>query len=167
MASDQTGNKSARILHRMTLDYGTRAAAALNDLLPTRHRDKEVARRLKVSVRMAKYLRSGRHWTEARLTQARAAFGDAFDIALYSPVSSAQHDQEMADLAARLERLEACFAQVARGGDARLASAEGDQTDGPGVREIEPRSGGRGAATRGEGGAVGASSAAAGRKVKP
>lgn len=103
-------------------DYGQRAASALDLLLPAPHRDKTIARLFGVSVRMAKYLRAGRHWTLARLGQASAMLGDAFDAAL---TPSAQHYSEMAELAHRLAQLEAWRAEILRGADARLPPQEG------------------------------------------
>lgn len=102
-------------------DYGARAAAALDELLPGAHRDKTVARMFNCSVRMAQYLRAGQHWTAGRLSQASAVLGVAFDAALYSPTSSAEHYAEMADITHRLARLEARIAEVDRGGNAGLA----------------------------------------------
>lgn len=65
-------------------DYGIRAADALNQLLPGEHRDKTVARLFDCSVRMAKYLRAGQHWTAERLSQASSLFGSMFDEMLVS-----------------------------------------------------------------------------------
>lgn len=132
MASGRKGNCGATKLHRMTSDYGMRAAIALNDLLPSQHRDKTVQRLFNVSLRTAKYLRAGRHWTTDRLSQASAALGAAFDAALYSPVSSAEHYSEMADIEDRLARLEVRIAEMDRGGDAGLASAQVAETRGEG-----------------------------------
>ena len=115
----------------MTADYGRRAAAALDLLIPGPHRDKAIARLFGTSVRMAKYLRSGRHWTAERLSQASRALGAGFDVALYSPAPSAQHDAEMAEIAARLARMEACFVEMARGGDPGPAPTQGPAVVGP------------------------------------
>jgi ubiquinone biosynthesis protein UbiJ len=119
----QKGNQT------MAGDYGQRAATALDLLITGPHRDKTVARLFGVSVRMAKYLRAGQYWTSERLTQASGVLGAAFDAALISPSSSAQHYAEMADIADRLARLEARFEEVARREDAGLASPQGDEAD--------------------------------------
>lgn len=58
-------------------DYGIRAATALHLIYPGRHRPKAVARALDVSLRMAKYLCAGRHWTVDRLSQAGRTIGTA------------------------------------------------------------------------------------------
>lgn len=116
MASGRKGNRSAGKLHQMTADYGIRAATALNDFLPGRHRDKIVAGVFNVSLRMAKYLRKGQYWTTDRLTQASVEFGAAFDLAL------AGQRPEIQDIAERLARLEERFdAQVADQEDIGLA----------------------------------------------
>jgi hypothetical protein len=109
----------------MSADYGQRAATALDQLIPGPHRDKAVARLFGVSVRFAKYLRAGRHWTTGRLAQASVAFGGAFDAALYTPASDARHYREMAEIADRLARLEAWRAQMDRGAAARPPPPEG------------------------------------------
>jgi len=103
-------------------DYGQRAATALDQLLPGPHRDKTVARLFGVSVRFAKYLRAGRHWTTHRLSQASAALGQAFDAAL---TPEAQHYSEMAELAVRLAQLEAWRCEMDRGALTRPAPQEG------------------------------------------
>lgn len=103
----------------MTSDYGQRAAVALDQLLPGEHRDKIVARMFNVSLRMAKYLRAGQHWTADRLSQASALLGAAFDAALVS--SDERHVSEMTEIAERLARLEEWRAETDRGGDAGLA----------------------------------------------
>lgn len=123
---------------RMTADYGQRAALALDRCIPGPNRDKAVARLFGVSVRMAQYLRRGQHWTTERLTQASAALGATFDAALYSPVSSAQHYTEMADIEDRLARLEARIAEVDRGGDARLAPPVSTETHVQGRQVARP-----------------------------
>lgn len=67
-----------------TADYGQRAAFALNRCVPPRHGDKAVASALKVSVRMARYLRAGAYWTTDRLNQASATWKQ-FDTYLAAP----------------------------------------------------------------------------------
>lgn len=107
MAIRAEGKPKGKGVARMS-DYGVRAAMALNQLLPGEHRDKTVARMFNVSVRMAKYLRTGQHWTIDRLSQASAVLGASFDV-LLSPSTDAQHYAEMADIqeiAERLARLE-------------------------------------------------------------
>ena len=131
MASGEEGKDLAQKGNgRMTADYGQRAGIALDRLVAGPHRDKTVARLFGVSVRMAKYLRAGQHWTADRLTQASAMLGAAFDAALYTPVSSATHYSEMAAISERLDRLEARFVEMDRGGDARLAQAAGPLRNG-------------------------------------
>ena len=105
----------------MTADYGVRAAVALDRVLPGPHRDKTVARLFNVSVRTAQYLRGGKYWTIARLSQASALLGVAFDAALCSPITSAEFEVETADFDARLSRVEARLAQMVRSEDTRLA----------------------------------------------
>lgn len=124
MASEPKGNSSARKVHRVS-DYGARAAAALNDLLPGQHRDKRVARKFGVSLRTAKYLRAGQHWTTERLSQASALLGKAFDAAIYRPASDEQHNSEMDEIAGRLARLEARFDTMDSGSPTGLASGSG------------------------------------------
>lgn len=106
-----------------------RAAGAVNHLLPGRNRDKLLARMFGCSVRTAQYLRAGQFWTVERLSQASRVLGVAFDRALYTPVSSAQHALEMDDIAERLARLEDRVAQMDRGSDAGLASETGAPAD--------------------------------------
>lgn len=81
MASGLEGNAKGKGVAPVT-DYGLRAAAALNDLIPGPHRDKAVARLFNCSVRFAKYLRAGQHWTADRLSQASRVLGADFDIRL-------------------------------------------------------------------------------------
>lgn len=137
MARRAKGNTVAQE-GNVTADYGIRAATALDSLVPGPHRDKNVARLFGVSVRQAKYLRTGRHWTVDRLTQASAMLGTAFDAALYSPASSAQHYSEMADIEDRLARLEARIAEVDRGANAGLAAQEGEAIRDEGRQVAEP-----------------------------
>src|SRR6185312_899714 len=99
MASEESRNKPAMPLRAAMSDYGMRAATAVNELLPGRHRDKILAGMFNCSVRTAQYLRAGRFWTVERLSQASRVLGVAFDHALYSPVSSAQHLSEIDDIA--------------------------------------------------------------------
>lgn len=128
MTSIRKGNAEGKDVAPVTADYGQRAAMALDALIPAPHRDKTIARLFGISPRMAKYLRRGQFWTTDRLTQASAALGAAFDAALYSPVSSAQHYSEMADFEDRLARLEARIAEVDRGADAGLAPPASTET---------------------------------------
>ena len=116
MASGTKGNKSARILHPMSSsDFGMRAGQALDLVVPGPHRDKIVARHLGVSVRMAKYLRAGQHWSIARLNQASAVFGGAFDALLGD---SAAHYASMAEISERLSRVEDLLDTTLVGGTA-------------------------------------------------
>ncbi len=85
-------------------DCGVRAAAALNKMLPGPHADKRVARLFNVSLRMAKYLRAGRYWTAARLSQANEVLGDKF-AQLLAPPTAAQLHQQMDVLEAELADL--------------------------------------------------------------
>lgn len=85
MASAQKRNENRKHIARMSSDYGARAAAALNELLPGRHGDKTLARVFGCSLRLAQYLRRGQCWTADRLTQASREFGVAFDALLISP----------------------------------------------------------------------------------
>lgn len=87
---------------RMTADYGQRAAIALDRCIPGPYRDKQVARLFGVSVRFAKMLRAGQHWTAERLTQASQAL-KGFDEYLASP-----------NLHRRLDALEAEIAELRR-----------------------------------------------------
>lgn len=84
MATRREGNAKGSGVAPVT-DYGVRAAAALNELLPPQHRDKTVARMFDCSVRFAKYLRQGRFWTAERLSQASRALGSDFDMRLAVP----------------------------------------------------------------------------------
>lgn len=84
MESGGERNETRKDLASVT-DYGARAAAALDQLLPGPHRDKAVARLFNVSVRMAQYLRSGRFWTAERLSQASRALGVDFDVRIAAP----------------------------------------------------------------------------------
>lgn len=105
MASGEKRSGYARILRNMSWDYGIRAGLALDLVVPREHRDKRIARALNVSLRMAQYLRAGKHWTTDRLNQASVAFV-GFDKLLAS--SDAVHhrldelEQEVADLRALL-----------------------------------------------------------------
>lgn len=74
---------------------GQRAASALNAVLPARHRAKTVAQLFDCSVRFAKYLLVGDHWTGRRLTQASDVLGAAFDAAFSLPESNEQHEYEI------------------------------------------------------------------------
>ena len=118
----------------MTADYGQRAAIALDLLVPGPHRDKAVARMFGVSVRTAKYLRTGKRWTVDRMTQARERLGEAFDTAL----TGAQMRAETENIEQRIARLEAKLEALARRHDAQLAPHETGEPGAPG------RSGGPG-----------------------
>lgn len=83
----------------MTADYGQRAALALDRCVTGPNRDKAVARLFGVSVRMARYLRCGQHWTAERLTQASAAL-QGFDQYIATPNIHARLDALEAELAA-------------------------------------------------------------------
>lgn len=102
MAIEPQGNQRET---KLPSDFGQRAAMALDDLLPPQHRDKTVARLFDVSVRFAKYLRRGQHWTINRLDQASKVI-EGFDICLASPKSLEVMRMEMDELEKRLARLE-------------------------------------------------------------
>jgi len=85
MATEPEGNNFAQKGNRkMTSDYGQRAALAVNRLVPGPHRDKAIARKLGCSVRFAKYLRAGQHWTIDWLNRASSTI-QGFDAYLASP----------------------------------------------------------------------------------
>jgi hypothetical protein len=102
MASKPKGNGSATRLHRMSADYGIRAATALNLLLPGQHRAKALQRMFDVSERTAKYLLAGQHWTTARLSQAGKAI-EGFDELISTP-----------NLHARMDAMETQIAELQR-----------------------------------------------------
>lgn len=102
MASGKECNEGAK---RLPSDYGTRAALALDELLPHGNRDKAVQRLFDVSLRMAKYLRVGKHWTIERLNQASRVI-DGFDVLVASPERLSMLRMEMDELDKRLARLE-------------------------------------------------------------
>lgn len=102
-------------------NYGNRAAAALDQLLPRPHRAKILARMLECSVRTAKHLLAGERWHHRRLTQASELLGDAFDVALSRPASNWTHQHETHDIKLRLARLEQDF-EMARREATRMAS---------------------------------------------
>jgi hypothetical protein len=95
---------------QMTADYGQRAALALDRCVTGPNRDKTVARLFGVSVRMARYLRCGQHWTADRLSQASAALS-TFDQYISAP-----------NLHQRLDALEAELGDLRR----HLCRNEGD-----------------------------------------
>lgn len=100
MASDQKGKDFAQKCNgSMSADYGIRAARAVTLLVPSRHRDKMLQRAFDCSLRMAKYLAAGQHWTLDRLSQASAIWGAAFDALLLGDPD----DYEISALRARLE----------------------------------------------------------------
>ena len=132
MASEPKGNGSATRLHRMSADYGIRAATALNTLLPGQHRAKAIQRLFDVSPRTAKYLLAGRFWTIQRLTQARSILGAPFDAAL---LSDELHLSEMQEITERLARLESWREELRQpeGPNASdLSPARGEAADGIG-----------------------------------
>lgn len=102
MASDEKCNRSAATLPS---DYGQRAAIALDELIPSQHRDKTVARLFDVSVRFAKYLRRGQYWTIDRLDQASRLI-EHFDEFVASPEKMRGIRMEMDELDKRLAKLE-------------------------------------------------------------
>jgi hypothetical protein len=108
----------------------------------------------------------------ARLAQASAALGDAFDAALVS--SRERHDCEMDEIARRLAELEAWRAETVGGDDARLAPAQiaaigaagGPATGKPWMAEPPRLAVGRGIALASRrGGALGGAVRAARRRV--
>jgi hypothetical protein len=98
-------------------DFGIRAAVAIDSLLPGPHKDKRVARLFGVSVRLAQYLRQGKHWTVDRMSQASRLLGSDFDIALF-------HAE-----ATRLRQTQDAVIQHLRGGKDGHAHPEGDCDD--------------------------------------
>lgn len=90
---------------RMTADYGQRAAMALDRCVPGPHRDKIVAGKLGVSVRMAKYLRAGLFWTTDRLTQASRSFED-FDAYIATPNLHQRLDELQAEIEALRQHIQ-------------------------------------------------------------
>ncbi len=108
----------------MSGDYGQRAASALDQLLPREHRIKAVARLFKCSLRTARYLLAGDHWTARRLSQASELL-DAFEAAFNRPASGWTHIHEMHEMRARLARLERRLEQMDGGDNARVAPDQG------------------------------------------
>jgi len=84
MGSGPEGKDIAQKGNGTMSDYGIRAAVIIDRLVPGPHRDKTLARIFGCSLRMVKYLRSGRHWTIDRLNQASAKIV-GFDEALSTP----------------------------------------------------------------------------------
>jgi hypothetical protein len=109
----------------MSGDYGQRAASALDHLLPREHRIKAVARAFNCSLRTARYLLAGDHWTARRLSQASELLGDAFEAAFNRPASAWTHLHELHDISTRLARLEQRLEQMDGGGMARVAPDQG------------------------------------------
>lgn len=126
----------------MHVNYGR----ALDTLFPGPNRDKRIARKFGVSVRMAKYLRTGNHWTVRRLAQAADLFGDAWDAALSKPETNWRHNLEMQEIEARLARLEKQLVEMASRSDAGLASKSSASANscGGGYEEIDFRASGNG-----------------------
>ena len=102
MASDEKCNRSATSLPS---DYGQRAALAVTELIPAPHRGKAVQRLFDVSLRMAKYLLAGQHWTIDRLNQASKII-EGFDQFVASPEQMRGMRMELDELERRLARLE-------------------------------------------------------------
>lgn len=98
----------------MQNNYGQRAAAALDELLPRTQRVKRVQRLFDCSARMAAYLLTGDHWTARRLAQASELLGDAFDAALTRPENSYQRHLEGQRMDAEAMRLETHIGQMHR-----------------------------------------------------
>ena len=88
-------------------DYAQRAALAVNQLVPGPHRDKAIARIFECSVRFAKYLRAGRHWTIDRLNVASQRIA-GFDAYLASPDFHTRLDQ----IARELDEMRANFGMM-------------------------------------------------------
>lgn len=109
----------------MQVDLGRRAAGALNLLFPGPHQGKRIARAFGCSLRQAKYLLAGRHWTLARIMQASELLGDAWEAAFSRLTTGRQHNFEMTDIDARLAWLEQKLAEIDRREAARLASTTG------------------------------------------
>jgi uncharacterized protein (UPF0335 family) len=78
VASDPEGNKHAFEGNRFALH----AAAAVNQIISGQHADKRTARLLGCSLRTAKYLRAGKHWTAERLARASIALRQFDEIFL-------------------------------------------------------------------------------------
>lgn len=116
----------------MTQDnYGQRAAAALDAVLPQRGRSKIIQQLFDVCPRMARYLLVGDHWTARRLTQASDLFGAAFDAALNRPVSNITHEAEMKILEAHWRRAEHEIEQMRRSRLAGVSSIYDVETSSP------------------------------------
>ena len=86
MSSDIKGN----VLAYEGNDFAGNAGFALDFLVAQRiaeqNRDKAVARMFGISLRMAKYLREGKHWTVERLTIASSLLGRDFDVLVIVPM---------------------------------------------------------------------------------
>jgi hypothetical protein len=97
MTSDLKGNAFA---YRGN-DFAGNAGFALDFLVAQRiaeqNRDKAVARMFGVSLRMAKYLREGKHWTVNRLSTASALLGRDFDVLVIVPLRCGIAPEEIHD----------------------------------------------------------------------
>ncbi len=76
-------------------DFALNAGLALDLLIGEPNRDKLIARMFGVSLRTAKYLRTGKHWTVDRLKMASALLGRDFDILVIVPLRSAIEPEEV------------------------------------------------------------------------
>jgi hypothetical protein len=105
-------------------DFAGNAGFALDLLvgerIAVRNRDKAVARMFGVSLRMAKYLREGKHWTTDRLTMASALLGRDFDVLVIVPLRSGIGPDEIHD------RIDAVGNQI----DQEIAVLRGEVKDG-------------------------------------
>jgi hypothetical protein len=97
VTSDMKGNSFAY----QGNDFAGNAGLALDFLvgqrIAERNRDKAVARMFGVSLRMAKYLREGKHWSVPRLTMASALLGRDFDVLVIVPLRLAIDPDELHD----------------------------------------------------------------------
>lgn len=135
----------------MHANYGR----ALDALFPGANRDKRIARAFGVSVRFAKYLRAGNHWTLYRLAQAAEMFGEAWDAALSKPDTEFHFNLELQDLARRVARVEMYLAQMGDMGTAQMAphASGADNLAAGGLADAGSRESGQRAAAANEGSA--------------
>jgi hypothetical protein len=141
MARRKEDSRSSRV----DTGIGDRAGRFLDRAFAGAHRNKLIARQLRVHPNMAKKLRRGRGWTAARLGELAHVFGWQFVAYVFGPIVGNEADYA-AEITERIERLQTEIRRLAdefgRGplappgsGDRGVASGGDLHMDGGGLRD--------------------------------
>jgi hypothetical protein len=97
MTSDLKGNVFAYQGNDFAQNAGYALDLLVGERIAAQNRDKAVARMFGISLRMAKYLREGKHWTVGRLMTASALLGRDFDVLVIVPLRCGIDPEEIHD----------------------------------------------------------------------